>query len=229
MHVDKIADIIHPIKFVDQYNVLLYEMVAWKPNVVLVIDFDKNLFEFFKEKQSTIKNDNMLLVAVSQKFDRNLEIEAYGVGFHSLIEENNDYILFLKLSSLLRRKATDMGNKLVIKGFLSIDQNMHKINIQGQDVHLSKNNFALFQYLAENHGRRISLNEIAMIINGGKKRMITANAIAARMSRLRKTLDQVGAGDWIQNDHGFGYYFQIPGEKKHNNEAINTFIAYSAH
>ncbi|OCX72302.1 hypothetical protein A6M27_08705 [Acidithiobacillus thiooxidans] len=208
-HLDKLVDFVHPVKFTDKIDTLFNEITTWKPNVVVVIDFDKEIFYSFKENQSIIKSLDAFFVAVCPKFDRALNIEAYDVGFYSLIEENNDYLLYLKLSGLLRRKASDIGNRLVIDDILSIDKNMHRINIKGVNLHLSKNNFELFQYLAENQERRVSPDEIAMVINGGKKRRVTVNAIAARMSRLRKTLDSVGAGDWIQNDHGFGYFFQL--------------------
>lgn len=228
-HLDKLVDLVHPVKFVDQIGFLVTEITTWKPNVVVVLDFDQEIFHFFKEKHSMIKNVNTLFVAVCSKFDRILDIEAYDVGFYSLIEENNDYLLFLKLSGLLRRKASDMGNKLVLEDVLSIDPDMHRINIQGVNLHLSKNNFELFQYLAENYGRRLSPDEIAMVINGGKKRRVTVNAIAARMSRLRKTLDAVGAGNWIQTDHGFGYYFQIPDDNIHKcSHLMDTYRTYGA-
>jgi DNA-binding winged helix-turn-helix (wHTH) protein len=208
-HLDKLVDSIYPVKFIDQIDLLFAEITTWKPNVVVVLDFNQEIFTFFRENQLVVKNINTLFVASCPKFYRTLDIEAYDVGFYSLIEENNDYLLYLKLSGLLKRKASDIGNRLVMNDILSIDPAMHQINIQGSNLHLSKNNFELFQYLAENYGRRLSPDEIAMVINGGKKRRVTVNAIAARMSRLRKALDSVGAGDWIQNDHGFGYFLQL--------------------
>jgi hypothetical protein len=152
-HLDKLVNLVYPVKFVDQLDILFSEMTAWRPNVVVVLDFDQEIFSFFKENKLMAKSSNSLFVAASPKFDRTLNIEAYDVGFYSLIEENNDYLLFLKLSGLLRRKASDMGNRLVMDGKLSVDPAMHRINIQGDNLHLSKNNFELFQCMVENYGR----------------------------------------------------------------------------
>jgi two-component system phosphate regulon response regulator PhoB len=89
---------------------------------------------------------------------------------------------------------------------LEIDIERHEVRISGKVVELTAKEFALLQYLAENHDRAFGRDRLLDAV-WGMNCAIETRTVDVHVRRLREKISK--AGKYIKTLRGFGYKFSV--------------------
>lgn len=109
-----------------------------------------------------------------------------------------------RIKSLIRR-SKQVSSSLIDIGDLSIDMDLKKSSVKGQDLSLTPHEYKLLVLLVLNHGKVMSYESIENNTYDFSAE-ITKNTIEAHISSLRKKLKSHQLDDMIKTRRGFGYY-----------------------
>lgn len=128
----------------------------------------------------------------------------YGAD-HYITKPFNIQILLAKIASLLRR--TNMGmnyqDKMECREFVL---NMSKSTIEKGDkvLELTKNEFKILKYLAENREKIVSREEIMEVL-WDTESFIDDNTLTVNITRLRNKLEELDLKELLETKRGQGY------------------------
>lgn len=114
--------------------------------------------------------------------------------------------LLLRVGAILRRaKATPTGERRIMEfGLLRIDEEAHRVWVEGREVELTLLEFKLLVTLYENRQRVQSRGALLEVV-WGIDVDITTRTVDTHVKRLRDKLGR--AGDYVQTVRGIGYRF----------------------
>jgi len=111
--------------------------------------------------------------------------------------------LNVRIKALMRRPAQMVSEQLVVK-HLTIDTASRKVLIEGSEVKLLPQEFALLEFFIRHPNRVFSSDEILDKVWSNEKD--TANdTVRVHINKLRKKIDREGAPVLIRTIHGSGY------------------------
>ncbi|MGC8592420.1 response regulator transcription factor [Acidithiobacillus sp.] len=119
-------------------------------------------------------------------------------------------LLVAQVQAMLKRAQGWALERIGDTESLCLDPVAHRVWILGQEVRLPRRMFTLLYYLAKHPDHTFSVAEITSVLTAEKGGYMQPNAVAAQVYRLRKVLGAVGAGNWLETVHGFGYRFTPP-------------------
>lgn len=109
--------------------------------------------------------------------------------------------LSARMRALLRRPCISNDKPLCV-GSIALDRVMGKVSVAGKPVFLTKIEYSLLRYLAENQGAVLSRTDIAAHIDC-KDNGISSNPVDIHVGHLRRKLGH--AGRFIRTVKGRGY------------------------
>jgi two-component system, OmpR family, response regulator QseB len=107
--------------------------------------------------------------------------------------------LLARLRALQRRFA-DRAAPLLVHNDITLDPASHTISFKGEQVNLSRREFALLHVLLENAGRVLSREHLTQSLYGWGEE-VDSNALEVHVHNLRKRFGQ----DFIRTVRGIGY------------------------
>lgn len=110
--------------------------------------------------------------------------------------------LAARIRALLRRSAGRIS-PLMEYGNISVDLSAMEVTLNGQKVHLSRNEYSLLITFLENPGKIFSRMELEKILYGWEQE-VESNTIQVFIHNLRKKLGK----SIIRNIHGLGYVLE---------------------
>ena len=114
--------------------------------------------------------------------------------------------LTARIRAVLRRAQRGPAASRVIQaGDLIVDMDTHRVEVRGQEVHLTPTEFGLLQALAEHHGH--ALTRLEMIEQGlGYSYEGIERTVDSHIRNLRRKLADAGApADLVETVFGVGY------------------------
>ena len=117
----------------------------------------------------------------------------------------NTAILLAKIASLLKR-AYPTGNQEVIpyqNTFLHLESS--KLEFNGQQIDLTKNELKIMYYLYKNAGKICSRNDLIDFL-WDNQLYVDDNALSVNVNRIRDKLAFIGLCDFIKTRHRQGYF-----------------------
>lgn len=117
----------------------------------------------------------------------------------------NTAILLAKIASLLKR-AYPTGNQEVIpyqNTFLHLESS--KLEFNGQQTDLTKNELKIMYYLYKNAGKICSRNDLIDFL-WDNQLYVDDNALSVNINRIRDKLASIGLHDLIKTRHRQGYF-----------------------
>lgn len=117
--------------------------------------------------------------------------------------------LTLRISALLRRRGATQGPQAqkLVQGSLTLDEDAHRVWLEGEEIELSPTEYRLLHYLLLNAGRVVSKSQILERVwdydfDGD------ARVVEVYISYLRKKLEREDQPAPIRTVRGFGYSLQ---------------------
>lgn len=116
--------------------------------------------------------------------------------------------LLARLRALQRRLA-DRAAPILVHNDISLDPASHTISYRGEQVNLSRREFALLHVLLENAGRVLSREHLTQSLYGWGEE-VDSNALEVHVHNLRKRFGQ----DFIRTVRGIGYTIEKSKDEK---------------
>lgn len=113
--------------------------------------------------------------------------------------------LVARIRALSRRNFTEKSTEKISLGNLEIDQNLHKVSYNGFGVELSKREFELLLYFAQNRDKIITKSELSEKVWGTYDAWDDQKVVEVYIGYLRKKIDK----NIIETQKGFGYRLNI--------------------
>jgi two-component system phosphate regulon response regulator PhoB len=145
----------------------------------------------------------MIVSARGDEVDRIVGFELGAVDY--VVKPFSVRELLLRVSAILRRaKAPSERRRTIDFGWLRIDEEAHRVWVEGKEVELTLLEFKLLLALYENRER---VQTRSALLDGvwGMDVNITTRTVDTHVKRLRDKLGR--AGDYVQTVRGIGYRF----------------------
>jgi len=145
----------------------------------------------------------MIVSARGDEVDRVVGFELGAVDY--VVKPFSVREIVLRVSAILRRAKAKTGERRMVEfGLLRIDEDAHRVWVDGRELELTLLEFKLLIALYENRDR---VSTRAALLDGvwGMDVGITTRTVDTHVKRLR---DKLGAaGDYVQTVRGVGYRF----------------------
>ncbi len=187
------------------FNHTVQDILAINPDLVLL---DINLPNadgqyICKEirKQSTMPI--MIITSRDNEIDELISIN-YGAD-HYITKPFNIQILLAKIATLLKRSNGNRNfqDKMDCKEFI-LNLSQYTIEKQNQVIELTKNEFKILKYLAENREKIVAREDI-MDSLWDTESFIDDNTLTVNITRLRNKLEELGIKELLETKRGQGY------------------------
>ena len=117
-------------------------------------------------------------------------------------------VLLARANALLRRRTPQHPQDLAFDdGYLCVDLEKKRVEIEGRPVKLTRTEFALLNLLVRNAGRITPMDQIRQRVWGGTGQ-VSPQTIHVFISQLRKKIEpDPGEPRYIISEYGMGYRF----------------------
>ena len=197
----------------------------WGMQTVIVQDLSQVMKEFARERPHLVLMDISLpfyngyywcseirkvssvpVIFLSSASENMNIVMAMNMGGDDFIAKPFDFsVLLAKVQAMLRRTYAFAGqtNLLEYRGVI-LNLSNTSLEINGESVELTKNEFRILQQLFERRGDIVTREEIMKHLWDGDC-FVDDNTLAVNMVRLRKKLQEKGLEQFITTKKGLGY------------------------
>lgn len=189
----------------ENFRDILAEFRAYAPHLVL-LDVALPCFDGYHWCQTIRRESQTPIVFLTSAGDRMNLVMAMNLGGDDFISKPFDSsVLMAKLQAILRRAYdyTAMAPRLEAAGAVLRAQD-GTLEIQGNRVELTKNEFRILLTLLQRKGQIVS-RETLMEALWDTDAFVDDNTLTVNVNRLRKTLAANGIENLILTRHGIGY------------------------
>ena len=144
----------------------------------------------------------LILTAKGEDYDQVNGLE-YGADDY-VIKPFTPMVLVARMEALMRRSDKDSRARTVFGG-LKIDANGREVFVDGERLTLSRKEYDLLKYLADNYNISLSRDQILESV-WGYDYLGSSNTVDTHINRLRNKLGRCGG--YIATLRGYGYKFE---------------------
>ena len=146
-----------------------------------------------------------IMIITSRESESDELISIYYGADHYITKPFNIQILLAKIGSLLKRSGMGPSSqdKMDCKDFVL---NLSKSTIEKEDkvIELTKNEFKILKYLAENREKIVAREEIMEVL-WDTESFIDDNTLTVNITRLRNKLEELKIKELLETKRGQGY------------------------
>ena len=191
--------------YVKDFQNIISEFIKFDPHMVLV-DIMLPFYNGYYWCTEIRKISNVPIIFLSSASDNMNIVMAMNMGGDDFIAKPFHFdVLSAKIQAMLRRAYSFAGqtNLLEHRGVLLNLANA-SLEVEGNKVELTKNEFRILQILFEHKGETVRREEIMKHLWDGDC-FVDDNTLAVNMARLRKKLQEEHLEDFILTKKGIGY------------------------
>ena len=162
--------------------------------------------EVFRALHATRETKDIPVIIVTAKGDEVDRIVGFELGAADyVVKPFSVRELMLRIQAILRRASSAASQRNAIDfGVLHIDEDAHRVSVEGQEIELTLLEYKLLVSLYENRGR-VQTREGLLDGVWGLDIGITSRTVDTHVKRLRDKLGS--AGTYIETVRGVGYRF----------------------
>lgn len=192
---------------VTDFNNVITEVKSFQPNLIL-LDINLPKFDGFFFLKQIKKNFDIPVIIISARSDESEQIRGLENGASDYITKPFSInILLAKIAIHIKTSNVGSSDTIEYRG-LVVNTKTFKVNYNGSDVELTKNEIQILSCLIAGNGdyiSRISLLEALW----DDTNFIDDNTLTVNITRVRKRLSAIGLEDVIINKRGVGYALVI--------------------
>lgn len=193
------------VEAVDDFNNIIAQFVNFDPHL-LILDISLPFYNGYFWCSEIRKISKIPIIFLSSTSDNMNIIMAMNMGGDDFIAKPFDLaVLSAKVQAIIRRAYSFQGkaNILECKGVI-LNLSNASMEVEGEKVDLTKNEFRILQILFENKGETVSREAIMKHLWDGDC-FIDDNTLAVNIARLRKKLETLSLNNLITTKKGIGY------------------------
>ncbi|MBI9100570.1 MAG: response regulator transcription factor [Spirochaetaceae bacterium] len=167
-------------------------------------------FEVCRQLKQKPEIQNTPIIMLTARTDDEDIIQGLETGADDYITKPfRPKILMARVKAALRRQSTEVMSEnttLNLHG-ITIDHDRHEVILKGENIHLSRTEFSILEYLAQNPGFVYSRNQIIDRVKGNGY-AVTERSVDVQILGIRKKLGD--SGKYIETVRGIGYRMVSP-------------------
>ncbi len=193
---------------IQDFRNVMGEFLSRKPQLVLM-DIGLPFYNGYHWCQEIRRVSKAPIVFISSAADNMNIVMAVNMGADDFVVKPFSLeVLMAKVQAVLRR-AYDFGAspEILEHGGAVLDLDAAALNVNGERVDLTKNEYRILRTLMENKGRVVS-RELLMDRLWETDCYVDDNTLTVNVTRLRRKLSGAGLSDFIVTKKGIGYLIE---------------------
>lgn len=173
---------------------------------LILLDINLPVFDGYYICREIRKTSQVPIIIVTSRDSEVDELMSMNLGADDFVTKPyNTQILLARIVSVLKRAGgnTNDSNKLKYKD-LTLNLATAKVNCNGAELELSKNEMKILSYLINNKGKIVSRDSLMEYL-WQTDCFVDDGTLSVNVARVRKKLEEVGMKDAIETKRGLGY------------------------
>lgn len=188
------------------FTQVLEEFKRELPHLVL-LDIYLPVFDGYYWCQKIREVSKVPIIFISSRNTNMDMITAMNMGADDYITKPFQMdVLIAKVNALLRRSYnySEIGNEVMSYNGITLNVDNGNMEINGQTVELSKNEYRLLYILMKKHGKILTREKLLRAL-WEDERFVDDNTLTVNVNRLRKKIEEAGIHGYIETKIGHGY------------------------
>ncbi|MGE7604579.1 response regulator transcription factor [Peribacillus sp. NPDC097675] len=203
---NRLAQWSYDVHGIEDFSKVMQEFTAIKPDLV-IIDIQLPKFDGFHWCRMIRNHSNVPILFLSSRDHPTDIVMSMQFGADDFIQKPFHFdVLIAKIQATLRRVYNYNTEKIELKTWCgaTLDYEKNTVTNETGTIELTKNEVFILKRLIEQKNKIVSRDDL---INSlwNDKRFISDNTLTVNVNRLRKRLDELGLGQFIETKVGQGY------------------------
>lgn len=191
---------------IQDFSMVIQEFIAVNPDLV-IIDIQLPKFDGFHWCRMIRAHSNIPIIFLSSRDHPTDMVMSMQLGADDFIQKPFHFdVLVAKIQATLRRvyNYNTTANKLKTWYDAKIDFEKNTVTNDIGTVELTKNEIFILKLLIDRKNQIVSRDDLITSL-WDDQRFISDNTLTVNVNRLRKKLDEIGLGSYIETKVGQGY------------------------
>lgn len=191
---------------ITDFNKVMQEFSAVKPDLV-IIDIQLPKFDGFHWCRMIRSHSNVPIIFLSSRDHPTDMVMSMQLGADDFVQKPFHFdVLIAKIQAILRRVYNYNTEQVSLKTWCNaaVDYERNTVTNETGSVELTKNEMFILKLLIEQKNKIVSRDKLMNSL-WDDKRFISDNTLTVNVNRLRKRLDEIGLGHFIETKVGQGY------------------------
>lgn len=207
-------------------STLKKHLEKWNYDVYVIEDFENIMDIFMKEQPALVLLDISLpyyngyhwcqeirkvsevpIIFISSTNENMNIVMAMNMGADDFVTKPFQVdVLIAKINALLRRSYnyTELSSEMMSHNGITLNVDNGSMEIDGEIIDLSKNEYRLLFILMKQHGKILSREKLLRAL-WDDERFVDDNTLTVNINRLRRKIEQAGIMGYIETKVGQGY------------------------
>ena len=188
------------------FHQVLLNVEEQEPQLVL-LDINLPVFDGYYWCQKIREISKVPIIFISSRNTNMDMIMAMNMGADDFVTKPFDLdVLVAKINALLRRSYNyaENNNETITHNDLVLNVDNGNVDVNGELIDLSKNEYRLLYILMKNHGKILSREKLLRAL-WDDERFVDDNTLTLNINRLRRKIEQAGVKGYIETKVGQGY------------------------
>lgn len=188
------------------FQQVLTDFETEQPQLVL-LDINLPVFDGYYWCQKIREISKVPIIFISSRNTNMDMIMAMNMGADDFVTKPFEIdVLIAKISALLRRSYNyvENTNEMLHHNGVLLNVENSSMEINGETIDLSKNEYRLLYILIKNHGKILSREKLLRAL-WDDERFVDDNTLTVNINRLRRKIEQSGMSNYIETKVGQGY------------------------
>ena len=187
------------------FNNVIEDILNSKCSIVLLdINLPENNGEYIcKEVRKVSEVPIVMITSIDNELDQLISLN-YGADDY-ITKPFNLQTLLAKIATILKRVNSNNKdqNKIDFSNFI-LNLSKSSIEKDGKEIELTKNEFKIIYYLAQNRGKIVSREELMNYL-WDSEMFVDDNTLTVNITRIRNKLEEINLKDILETRRGQGY------------------------
>ncbi|UAL52268.1 response regulator transcription factor [Bacillus sp. CMF21] len=191
---------------ITDFNKVMQEFSAVKPDLV-IIDIQLPKFDGFHWCRMIRSHSNVPIIFLSSRDHPTDMVMSMQLGADDFVQKPFHFdVLIAKIQAILRRVYNYNTEQVSLKTWCNaaVDYERNTVTNETGSVELTKNEMFILKLLIEQKNKIVSRDKLMNSL-WDDRRFISDNTLTVNVNRLRKRLDEIGLGQFIETKVGQGY------------------------
>lgn len=191
---------------ITDFGKVIEEFTAIKPDLV-IIDIQLPKFDGFHWCRMIRSHSNVPIIFLSSRDHPTDMVMSMQLGADDFIQKPFHFeVLIAKIQAILRRVYNYNTEQMKLKAWCgaTVDYENNTVTNDKGTIELTKNELLILKHLLEKKNKIVSRTELIKSL-WEDERFVSDNTLTVNVNRLRKKLDELGLGRFIETKVGQGY------------------------
>jgi two-component system, OmpR family, bacitracin resistance response regulator BceR len=191
---------------ITDFSRVLQEFAEIKPDLV-IIDIQLPKFDGFHWCRMIRSHSNVPILFLSSRDHPTDMVMSMQLGADDFIQKPFHFeVLIAKIQAILRRTYNYSAEQNMLKTWCgaTIDYDKNTVTNETGTIELTKNEIFILKQLITQKNKIVSREELIRSL-WEDERFVSDNTLTVNVNRLRKRLDEIGLGRFIETKVGQGY------------------------